>query len=118
MNLYCCRLVEEGWDTEYTQEKSFILAQDPEEARKLICKKWHIRKNKKGLRIEEAQIERATKVYRLETELKTDKVWNSFLQMNEEQSYWDTKPVLTCSACGGRTFGDHVLCQHCGALFN
>ena len=118
MNLYCCRLVEEGWDTEYTQEKDFIWAEDLDEARKLICKKWHIRKNKKGLRIEEVSITRATKQKGRKKVLKTEQVWNSFLQMSETQSYWSDEIVYTCSECGKEIKHYHACCKHCGALFN
>ena len=118
MNLYCCRLVEEGWGTEYTKEKDFIWAQDLEEARKLICKRWKIRKNKKGLKIEEVQVVRAEKHKKKLRVIKTEQVWNSFLQMSETQSYWSDETIYTCSACGGEVKRDHACCRHCGALFN
>ena len=118
MNLYCCRIVEEGWGTEYTQEKDFIWAQDPEEARKLICKRWKIRKNKKGLRIEEVQVVRVEKQKKKLRIIKTAQVWNSFLQMSETQSYWSDETIYICSACEGEVKRDHACCRHCGALFN
>lgn len=117
MNLYCCRIVEDGWCTEYTKEKDYIWALDPEEARKFICKKWGIRKNKKGLRIEKTLIIRATKSKRYETCVETARVWNSFLQQTEEQSAYVRKPYYVCDSCKGRVYQEQNICLHCGALF-
>lgn len=117
MNLYCCRIVEQGFATEYTVEKDFIWAQDQEEARKLICHKWKIRKNKKGLRIEEVPVTRATKQKEKKRVLKTEQVWNSFMQMSETQSYWSDEIVYTCGECGKEIKHYHACCRHCGALF-
>ena len=117
MNLYCCRIVEEGWGTEYTQEKDFIWAQDLEEARKLICKRWKIRKNKKGLKIEEVPVVRAKREKETLEIIKTERVWNSFLQMSEVQEYWTDETIYVCSECKGEVKRDHACCRHCGALF-
>ena len=118
MNLYCCRIVEEGWGTEYTQEKDFIWAQDLDEARKLICQKWQIRKNKKGLRIEEVPVVRADMRKNKRRIVETEPIWNSFLQMSETQSYWSDETYYTCSKCGGEVSSSASICKRCGALFN
>lgn len=117
MNLYCCRLVEEGWCTEYTQEKDYLWAQSIEEARELICKRWQIRRNKKGLKIEEVQIVRANPIKKKRRVIKTESVWNSFMQMNEDQSYWSYETYHVCSKCGGKVSYAASICKHCGALF-
>ena len=117
MNLYCCRIVEEGWGTEYTTKKDFIWAQDPQEARDIICKQWQIRRNKKGLSIEEVQIVRANPIKKKRRVIKTESVWNSFMQMNEDQSYWSDETYHVCSKCGGEVSYAASVCKHCGALF-
>lgn len=117
MNLYCCKIVEQGWGTEYTTEKDYIWALDEKEARELICKQWQIRRNKKGLRIEEVQIVRANPIKKKRRVIKTESVWNSFMQMNEDQSYWSDETYHVCSKCGGEVSYAASICRHCGALF-
>lgn len=117
MNLYCCRLVEEGWGTEYIQEKDFIWATDPTEAREIICKQWQVRRNKKGLKIEEVQIVRANPIKKKRRVIKTESVWNSFMQMKEDQSYWSDETYHICSKCRGEVSYAASICRHCGALF-
>ena len=117
MNLYCCKIVEQGWGTEYTTEKDYIWALDEKEARELICKRWQIRRNKKGLRIEEVQIVRANPIKKKRRVLKTEYVWNSFMQMSEEQSCWSDETYHICSKCRGEVSYAASICRHCGALF-
>ena len=118
MTLYCCKIVEQGWGTEYTMEKEFLWADDPQEARELICKQWQIRRNKKGLRIEEVPINRAGILKKTDHNvLKTERVWNSFLQMNEDCSYYTDETYHICSRCKGRVSYVASICKHCGALF-
>lgn len=117
MNLYCCRIVEQGWGTEYTTEKDYIWALDEKEARDIICKQWQIRRNKKGLRIEEVQIVRADIIKKERSIIKTESVWNSFLQISEDQSYCTDETYYACSKCGGEVSYAASICRHCGALF-
>lgn len=117
MNLYCCRIVEQGWGTEYTTEKDYLWAEDEKEARELICKQWQIRRNKKGLRIEEVSIKRANPIKKIRQVTKTESVWNSFLQRSEIQSYWSDETYHVCSKCGGEVSYAASICRHCGALF-
>lgn len=117
MNLYCCRLVEDGWCVEYTIEKDYLWANDEKEARDLICKRWQIRRNKKGLRIEEAPVTRANPIKKKRHVTKKESVWNSFMQMNEDQSYWTDETYHVCSKCGGEVSYAASICRHCGALF-
>lgn len=117
MNLYCCSIVEDGWGTEYTIKKDFIWAIDEKEARDLICKCWQIRRNKKGLRIEEVQIKRADIKKKSRTVEKTEMVWNSFLQIQEPCSFVTDETYYICSACRGEVSYAASICKHCGALF-
>ena len=117
MNLYCCRIVEQSWCLAYTTEKDYIWARDEKEARELICKQWQIRRNKKGLRIEEAQIVRADIIKKERSIIKTESVWNSFLQINEDQSYCTDETYYACRKCGGEVSYAASICRHCGALF-
>ena len=116
MNLYCCRIVEEGWGTEYTLEKEYIWAADEKDARELICKRWQIRRNKKGLRIEEVPIVRADIIKKERRTIKTESVWNSFMQMNETQSYWADETYYVCSKCEKEVSYGASICEHCGAI--
>ena len=117
MNLYCCKIVEQGWGTEYTLEKDSIWAQDSQEAREVICKRWQIRKNKKGLRIEEVPVVRADIHKKKRQVIKTEGVWNSFLQMSETQSYWTDENYYICNKCNSEVSYASSICRHCGALF-
>lgn len=118
MNIYCCRLIEQVWGTEYCIEKDFIWATDPEDAKQTICERWHIRKNKKGLQIEEIPVERATAQLKKRQVVKTATTWNSFLQIPEDYSYLGDETYYTCSKCKKEFFHIHDLCPHCGALLN
>lgn len=117
MNLYCCRIVEQSWCTEYTTEKDYIWALDEKEAREIICKQWQIRRNKKGLRIEEVQIVRAHPIKKKRQVTKTESVWNSFMQRSELQSYWTDETYHVCSKCGSEVSYAASICKYCGALF-
>jgi hypothetical protein len=117
MNLYCCKIVEQGWGTEYTNQKEYIWAPDPSTARDIICKMWEIRRNKKGLRIEEVPIVYAERISKYETRLFTEPVWNSFMQHAYEESSYREVKVYTCSNCKRETNGSGQVCRKCGAIF-
>ena len=118
MKLYCCKIVEQGWGTEYTQEKDFIWAKDEQEARDRICKRWQIRKNKKGLRIEEVSVSHARVIKKTRTVQKTEMLWNSFLQQLEPSSYITDETYHICSNCRGEISYAASVCKHCGALLD
>lgn len=117
MNLYCCKIVEQGWGTEYTTQKDYIWAQDEKKARELICKQWQIRRNKKGLRIEEVAPNRASIKKKTRTVPKIEMEWNSFLQILEPISFVADETYYTCSSCRGEVSCAASVCAHCGALF-
>ena len=117
MKLYCCKIVEQGWGTEFCTEKDYIWATDEAEAREIICRLWEIRRNKKGLRIEEVPVVRANVIKKTRQAVKTDTVWNSFLQMREESSYYTNETFYICNKCRGEISYAASNCRHCGALF-
>lgn len=117
MNLYCCKIVEQGWGIEYCIEKDYVWAADEAEAREIICKLWEIRRNKKGLTIERVPVVRADIIKKTRGTVKTDTVWNSFLQMREEISYQATETYYICMQCKGEVSYAASICHHCGALF-
>lgn len=116
MNLYCCKIVEQSWGIEYCVEKNFIWAKDLDEARQVICKQWQVRKNKKGLQIEEIPAIRANAIKKKRTVVKTATTWNSFLQLAEDHSYYADETYHICSKCRGEVSYVSSLCPHCGAL--
>ncbi len=117
MNLYCCRIVEQGWGAEYTNQKQYLWAPDEPTARNMICRLWEIRRNKKGLRIEEVPIVYAERKMCYETRLHSEKVWNSFMQHSYPEQSYRKEAVYTCSHCGKETNSSGQVCSKCGAIF-
>ena len=117
MNLYCCKIVESGWMTEYVDQKQYLWAPDAGTARDMICNLWEIRRNKKGLRIEEVPIVYAERKMHYETRLHSEKVWNSFMQHSYEEQSYRKEAVYTCSRCGKETNSSGQVCSNCGAIF-
>ena len=117
MNLYCCRIVEQGCGIEYTNQEEYLWAPDASTAREIICERWEIRRNKKGLRIEEVPIVYAERKMHYENRIHTEMVWNSFMQQSYEEQSWRKKAVYTCSHCGKETNSSGQVCNRCGAIF-
>lgn len=117
MNLYCCSLVESGWMIEYTNQKQYLWAPDASTAREIICKMWEIRRNKKGLRIEEVPIVYAERKMHYESRIHTETVWNSFMQDAYQEQSYRRVAVYTCSRCGKETNSSGQVCNKCGAIF-
>ena len=117
MNLYCCMIVEQGWGIEHCVQKDYIWATDEIDARETICRLWEIRKNKRGLKIEEVPVVRANMLKKTRGTTKTNIVWNSFLQLKEEVSYYTNETFYICSKCRDEVSYTASNCRHCGALF-
>lgn len=117
MNLYCCKIVEQGWGAEYINQKEYIWAPDEDTARDIICKMWEIRRNKKGLRIEAVPIVYASRKMHYENRIHTETQWNSFMQYSYETQSYRKVPVYTCSHCGKETNSSGQVCCKCGAIF-
>lgn len=117
MKYFKCTLEEDGWSHIYTKAKHFIWAEDAEAARIRIAKHWQIRKNAKGLKIEEIEPHNAKMTSKNVTELVTENVWNSFMQHSyPESSYREVKHYY-CSHCKGEVMSGDSICIHCGAEF-
>ena len=69
LKVYMCSIYDEGWMISTLEARDIILAHDESEARATICARWGVRKNKKGLKIEEIPFTRAKVVYKTQTEL-------------------------------------------------
>ena len=116
MKQFECLLVEEGWMTDWIEKEEYIFANDKYHAREIICKKWGVRKNKKGLRITEIPFTTAEKISRTKTELVHETSYAYWLG-NYDSSYYSEVTRYYCSKCGKEVKNTDQLCQHCGAYF-
>ncbi len=118
IGLYKCLLVEKGWMTDSILKKDFILAVDLKDAKETICTKWNLRKNAKGLIVEEIPVIRGRITQ------KTTQDWVT----EEEYSYMTGKYTTTslqrvthyyCTQCNGELDNkSYKICPHCGALLS
>lgn len=115
-NLYCCKIEEDGWGVVYTTQKEYIFANDIDDARITICRQWGIRKNKKGLRIEEVKPHYAKITQKTTNDLVTEKVWNTFMQHAFEEKSYKRITHYFCSECTGEIEKTTKICTHCGAF--
>lgn len=116
MKQFKCILVTEGWMTDFIDKKEYIFAIDESHAREIICKRWQVRKNKKGLRIEEVSFVTAEKIARTQTELVHETTYAYWLG-NYDSSHYAEVTRHYCSKCGKEVQEANPLCPHCGAYF-
>ena len=114
LKVYKCSIYDEGWMISTLEAREIILAHDEVEARAMICQQWQIRKNKKGLKIEEIPFVRAKYVTKTQTELIHSTDYRPGL------GHWDDSHYgkVTRHYCGNckeeiKTLSD--FCKNCGA---
>ena len=115
MKQFRCAIYTEGWMTEYLEKQTYVLAENEEDARKIVCKMWGIRRNKKGLRISEAPVVYTKRVAKTQEELVEETSWNHWLG-DHDTSHWSKVTRFYCKKCNHEVFSSKQ-CEHCGAYF-
>jgi hypothetical protein len=114
LKVYKCSIYEEGWGTEYLQEREIILAHDADEARAMICRQWQVRKNKKGLKIEEIPFNVAKYVTKTKTELIPETSYNVGLG-HFDTSHYGKVTRYYCGHCNSEIKTLSNFCKSCGS---
>jgi type II restriction/modification system DNA methylase subunit YeeA len=113
MKAYKCSLYEIGWNVSYLIQREIILAVDEIQARKQICEQWGIRKNKKGLEIEEITFERVNKITRTKTELIKSTDYRCGLGVFDDSHYGEVTRYY-CEKCENEVDIHDAFCKNCG----
>lgn len=116
MKQFRCRIVSEGWMTVCTEQQDFVFAVDEKHAREIICSRWHIRRNAKGLRIEEIPFVTAERIALTKTELISETSYRCGLGTWDSSHYGEVTRHY-CSKCKKEINEIDQLCNNCGAYF-
>lgn len=114
LKIFKCSIYDEGWMTSTLEAREIILAHDEEEARAMICRQWQVRKNKKGLKIEEIPFVRAKYITKTQTEIIHDTDYNVGLG-HFDTSYYGKVTRHYCSKCQSEIKTLSNFCKSCGA---
>jgi predicted nucleic acid binding AN1-type Zn finger protein len=82
----------------------------------LICARWQIRKNKKGLEIEEIPFIRAKREAKTKTEIIPSTDYRPGLGTYDD-SYYGKVTRYYCSKCGKEVTTLANFCKECGSYF-
>jgi hypothetical protein len=107
-------LYEKGWDRDYLQKRTVVLAMDEADARSIVCKQWEIRKNAKGLTIEAVPYVKAKRVSKTQTELIHSTDYRPGLGTWDSSHYGNVTRCF-CSACKSEVSTKDTFCMNCAA---
>lgn len=114
LKVYMCSIYDEGWMISTLEARDIILAHDEDEARATICARWGVRKNKKGLKIEEVPFTRAKVVYKTQTELIHSTDYRVGLGHFDDSHYGKVRRCY-CGKCNKEIVTLADFCKNCGA---
>jgi hypothetical protein len=114
LKVYMCSIYDEGWMTSTLEQRDIILARSEEEARMTICARWQVRKNKKGLKIEEIPFVKAKRVAKTQEELIRSTDYRPGLG-HWDDSHYGKVTRYYCSKCGKEIVTLADFCKHCGS---
>lgn len=114
LKVYKCSIYDEGWMTSSLVKREIILARSEEEARATVCRQWQIRKNKKGLEIEEIPFVVAKKIAKNKTELIHSTDYRPGLGHWDTSHYGDVTRHF-CEKCEKEINLYDDFCKSCGA---
>ena len=114
LKVFLCSIYEEGWGITTLEKRDVVLAHNEEEARATICYRWQIRKNKKGLKIEEIPFVKAKRISKTQEKLIHSADYRPGLG-TWDSSHYGKVTRYYCSECKEeiKTFAN--FCKHCGA---
>lgn len=110
-------LYENGWMTSYLRQRTVVLAMDENEARTMVCKQWGIRRNAKGLTIEEVPYIKAKRTKTTKTELIRSTDYRPGLGTWDDSHYGDVTRCY-CSACKSEVSTTDTFCMSCAAYLS
>lgn len=114
LHVYLCSIYDEGWMTSSLQQRDVVLANSEEEARLTICARWQIRKNKKGLKIEEVPFVTAKLIAKTQTELVPSTDYRPGLG-HWDDSHYDSVTRYYCGKCNKELVTMSDFCKNCGS---
>ena len=116
LKVYMCSIYADGWGTVSLEKRDIVLAHDEDEARATICYRWQIRKNKKGLTIEEIPFVQAKRIAKTQEELIPSTDYRPGLG-TWDSSHYGKVTRYYCSHCNKEVKTFRTFCEHCGSYF-
>lgn len=116
MKVYKCSLYEQGWNVRYLIQREIILAVDEIQARNQICEQWEIRKNKKGLEIEEIPFIKTKREAKAQQELIHSTEYR-YPWGEVDTSHYGNVTRYYCKNCGTEVDIYDAFCKNCGGYF-